>query len=338
MIIVNGSEGEGGGQILRSALSLSLVTGKAFRIVDIRGKRPRPGLRHQHVTAVRAAQAVSSAAVEGDAVGSRDLSFRPGVVSAGTYAFDIGTAGSTTLVAQTLIPALMLAESPSQLTLEGGTHNPMSPPFEFFARAYLPLLRRTGVDIRAKLARMGFFPAGGGRIELDITPASSLKPLALTERGALLRAQAEAVVARLPLHIAQRELRVLAEAFGWTEASLHAREERDSQGPGNVLTITLTFEQLTEVFTSFGERGVPAETVASNAVRAAKAYLDSGAAIGPHLADQLLVPMTLAGSGRFSTVAPTAHTLTNLRVIEKFVATPLRVREQPPGLWLVEVG
>ena len=338
MIIINGSEGEGGGQILRSSLALSLVTGKPFRIVDIRGRRRRPGLRHQHLAAVRAAQAVSSADVEGAALGSMALSFRPGPVRSGDYAFAVATAGSTTLIAQTLIPALMLAGGASRVTLQGGTHNPMSPPYEFLARAYLPLLRRMGAGIHATLSRRGFAPAGGGRFDLHVEPVGALAPIHLTTRGPLIRAECESIVARLPMHIARRELRVVRDAFGWPEEDLQAREDSESPGPGNVLIVTLTFGAATEVFTGFGEPGVPAETVAERTVREVESYLSLDVAVGPHLADQLLVPLAVAGGGSFTTAAPTLHTRTNLQVIRQFVPVPITTRETAPGAWLIEVG
>lgn len=338
MIVIDGSMGEGGGQVLRTTLALSLVTGSPVRIVGIRRNRLRPGLRPQHLTAVAAAQEISSAEVDGAEIGSAKLTFAPQRLRSGTYSFAIGTAGSTTLVAQTLIPALMLAEGPSHLTLEGGTHNPMSPSFESFARAYLPMLRAMRVRARATLQRAGYFPAGGGRIHVDITPPAVPMPLHIDVRGQLRRGQAEAVVAHLPLRIARRELDVVARSLGWVDADLQARSDSASLGPGNVLTITLTFDHLTEVFAGFGQRGIPAETVAQRTVDEVTSYLDSGGAVGPYLADQLLLPMALLGGGRFTTVAPTAHTLTNAQVIERFLDTSISADKRDDGMWVVKVA
>ncbi len=215
MLAIDGSRGEGGGQVLRSALSLAIVTGQAFRMFNIRAQRAKPGLRWQHLAAVRAAQAVSSAVVEGAGLGATELTFAPGDLQGGRHAFDVGTAGSTTLIAQTLIPALLRADRSFQVSIDGGTHNPMSPPFEFLADSYLPLLRRMGAHVEAQLVRRGFYPAGGGRIELTIGTSTGLAPIELCSRGALRRKQAVATVSRLPLSIAQRELATIGDALGW---------------------------------------------------------------------------------------------------------------------------
>lgn len=300
MIVIDGSQGEGGGQVLRTALSLSMVTGSAFRIANIRARRAGPGLRRQHLTAVQAAQTVSCASVEGASLGASEITFLPRKIRPGNYAFDIGTAGSTTLIAQTLIPALMLAPEPSRIRLEGGTHNPLSPPFEALNRSYLPLLTRMGVSVRATLLRPGFYPAGGGQIELSATPVKGMVPIDLSSRGALVSEEAYAVTSHLPESIADRELCVIRDMLGWPESALHARDEKRAKGPGNVVIVVLVFEQITEVFTGFGRRGVRAETVAAEVAKAARNHLSSNAAVGPYLAYQLLIPMSLAGGGRFT--------------------------------------
>src|SRR5688500_7677378 len=183
MLELDGSQGEGGGQVLRTSLALSLITGTPFRIVDIRANRNPPGLRKQHLTAVEAAAQVGDAEVKGAAVGARELTFAPRTVRTGDFRFAIGTAGSCTLVLQTVLPALMLQKERSALILEGGTHNPMAPPFDFLERVYLPLLARLGPQVKLTLDRPGFYPVGGGKLRCEIAPVERLAGLELLERG-----------------------------------------------------------------------------------------------------------------------------------------------------------
>ena len=183
MIVIDGSAGEGGGQILRSSLALSLVTGKPFRIENIRAGRTKPGLLRQHLTALAAATQIGKAKVEGAVLGSKIVSFTPRGVTPGDYHFAVGTAGSATLVLQTVLPALMLASGPSTLVLEGGTHNPSAPPFDFISKAFLPILNRMGPCIKVELERYGFYPAGGGRFRVSINPAAQLSPIDLLTCG-----------------------------------------------------------------------------------------------------------------------------------------------------------
>lgn len=337
MITIDGSSGEGGGQVLRSALALSMETGKAFRIINIRANRRKPGLLHQHLTAVKAACAICNAEVSGASLHSSSLTFTPGAVESGQWTFSVGTAGSTTLVLQTILPALMTARQHSQVTLLGGTHNPWAPPFDFLEKTLLPLLNRMGPRVSVKLIRPGFFPAGGGELVVDIQPAEKLQPLVITEQGKLLGCNARALLANLPRHIAQRELGVVRQRLGWQEESCHVEEITNSAGPGNVVLVEMEFEHLTEVFVGFGQLHVPAEKVAEKAASQAKAYLDSGASVGPYLADQLLVPMAIS-KGRFFTVEPTLHTRTNIELISRFLDTPITTRLLREGIWEIRLG
>ena len=196
MISIDGTFGEGGGQILRTALGLSLFTGQPFRIEKIRAGRRNPGLLRQHLTAVKAASKIGQAEVTGVNIGSTQLTFTPGRVAPGSYHFAVGTAGSATLVLQTVLPALLTSDDQDRqthLTLEGGTHNPFAPPFDFLAKAFLPLLERMGARIEARLERYGFYPAGGGRFEIAITPVKKLEPIELNERGKILNRRATAL-------------------------------------------------------------------------------------------------------------------------------------------------
>lgn len=327
LLELDGSEGEGGGQILRTALSLSMCTGTPFRMANIRAGRKTPGLMRQHLTAVQAAAEICGADVEGDRVGSQTLRFAPGPIRGGEYRFSIGTAGSGTLVFQTVLPALLRADAPSRVVLRGGTHNPLAPPFHFLERAFLPLLRRMGAEVALELARCGFYPAGGGEFAATLRPVPKLAPLVLMERGARLEAWAESYIAALPVHIARRELEVVGKRLGWDEDRLRLRGLSNDQGPGNALLITLRHEHVTEVFTGFGEKGVTAETVAERTVDQARRYLASGAAVGPFLADQLLLPLALAGGGSFTASALSRHTVSNAGIIRRFLDVDIRLEK-----------
>ncbi len=318
MITIDGSQGEGGGQILRSALSLAICTGQAFRIERIRARREKPGLLRQHVTAARAAAEISDAEMQGCDVGSGCLTFQPRTVRPGNYSFSIGTAGSCTLVLQTVLPPLLTAPGPSVVRISGGTHNKAAPPVDFLARAFLPLLARMGAAVELNLERHGFYPRGGGLIEVRIAPIDQLRPIEIRERGSSRRAYAESYISGIPLHVAERELRVVGRRLNWPAENLTVRAIPGEMGPGNVLVLTLEYEHITEVFTGFGERGRSAESVAEGTVREALQYLSHQAPVGPHLADQLLLPMALGGLTTFVTCAPTSHFESNAEVIRAF--------------------
>jgi RNA 3'-terminal phosphate cyclase (ATP) len=336
MLSIDGSRGEGGGQVLRTSLALSLVTGKPFRIERIRAGRPKPGLARQHLTAVLAAAEVARAEVEGAELGSRELLFHPGKAEPGDYRFDVGSAGSTTLVLQTILPALMTADRPSQLRLDGGTHNTFAPPVDFLEKAFLPVLERMGPSVHVTLRRHGFYPAGGGSIRVDVHPEPRLRRIELLQRGKVLQQTALGVVSRLPLHIAEREVDVVRRRMAWSAESVSAHEV-ESAGPGNVLTVEIHCEHVTEVFTGFGKRGVPAEKVAAGTVREARRYLKAGVPVGEHLADQLLLPMALAGGGTFHTLEPTSHTRTNAETVGCFLDVDVRIDEVEREVWEVAV-
>jgi RNA 3'-terminal phosphate cyclase (ATP) len=332
MIEIDGSEGEGGGQILRSALSLAICTQQPFRIANIRANREKPGLMRQHLTAVKAAAEICAGQVDGAELKSRALTFRPGKLAAGDYSFAIGTAGSCTLVFQTVLPALLIAPGPSTVRIAGGTHNRGSPPFDFLDRVFLPLLNRMGAQVSLTLSSYGFFPRGGGEIHARIIPAATFAPLALHARGALKQRCAEAYVAAVPIHVAQRELAVIGKALGFPPEQLLLRGLPNDAGPGNAVTITLEHEHVTEVFTGFGEQGVRAEQVAGDAVREASAYLSATAPVGEHLADQLLLPMALAGAGSFTATRVTPHLASNALVIERFTDRRIVIEPSPVGV------
>lgn len=318
---------QGGGQILRTALTLSAITGKAFRINRIRARRERPGLLRQHLTAVEAARAVCGAEVHGDTPGSQTLSFVPGAIRSGDYRFSIGTAGSCTLVLQTIMPMLWFAPEPSQLLVSGGTHNPMAPPVDFLIRAWLPLLRRMGVKAELTLERHGFYPAGGGRVRAVIQPCAALSPLRLTAPGDVTSLAADARVAAVPLSVAERELACLQRHF--PNITVNAKELPVSEGPGNVLLVDIRRAAVTEVLAGIGEKRVRAEQVAERLAHTVREYLQSGAAVGEYLADQLVLPMALAGGGEFTLSTASDHLRSNLAVIGQFL--PMDMTLEPLG-------
>ena len=319
----------GGGQVLRSALSLSMVSGRPFRIVNIRAQRSRPGLFRQHLSAVVAAAEVCGAEVEGAQLGSMALSFKPGAIKAGDYSFSIGTAGSCTLVLQTLLPALLRAPDNSRLRISGGTHNPAAPPSDFLQHAWLPLLRRMGAQLEMTLLRHGFAPAGGGQLELHVQPGQ-LQPLHLQQRGAVLDQQARCLLAGVPGHVGARELERLAKRLKLLEQALHFVHLPQEHGPGNALLLEVHCEQLTEVFAAFGQPRLRAEQVADQVAKQARDWLSGETAVAEHLADQLLLPMALAGGGSFTTPRRTAHLDSNIQVIEAFLPVQIHCETLAP--------
>jgi RNA 3'-terminal phosphate cyclase (ATP) len=336
-IDIDGAFGEGGGQILRTSLALSLVTGTPFRIRNIRAARAKPGLRKQHLAAVRAAVAVGRAQVSGDDPGSSELAFQPRGCFAGDYTFEVGSAGSCGLVLQTVLPALLMARHPSRLQLGGGTHNPFAPPYHFLQRTFLPLLNRMGPRVRSDLQQWGFYPAGGGRVGVDIIPAPRWSPLDLLSRGDLIRCDLQAILAGLPRHIADRECRAFNAAVS-RPFDARVEELPATVGPGNVLMATIEHTHITEVFSAFGRRGVSAENVATELAKAVNTYLATDAPVGPHLADQLLIPSALAGRGRYRTTPPTRHSHTNVAVIGQFLPVPISVQPVDTEVWEIRLG
>ena len=342
MIELDGAKGEGGGQILRTALALSLVSGQPFRIDNIRARRPKPGLLRQHLTCVQAAVAVGGGATEttarnaqgGEArLGDSCLQFTPGKARSGDYEFAVGSAGSCTLVLQTVLWPLALAQGASTLLLRGGTHNPMAPSLSFLTHAASCFAGDGAALMELELRRHGFYPAGGGEVLVQIhPPAQGIAAVNLMARGKLLGAWAECLHAGIPRGVAARELGVLKSAFGWADDQLRDRGLRANEGPGNALVVVLEYENITEVFASYGDKGSSAEQVAHRLVHDVRGYLAQTAPVGPHLADQLMIPLALAAlqgrPGQYFATELTEHALTNARVIEtflpvRFVMTPV---------------
>ena len=338
MITIDGSEGEGGGQVLRYAAALSLITGEPFTIENIRGGRQKPGLMRQHVTALEAASAIGNAEVSGLSVGSDALTFRPGSVTPGDYHFAVGTAGSTGLVLQAVLVPLMQAEARSRVVIEGGTHAMAAPPFEFIAHTLLPVIEKMGPRVSAKLERHGFFPRGGGRIVVEFEPAP-LSAVELTERGEYVSGEAEAIVAGVPFDVADRELGAMRKVLAdWPEEAFVPRQIPAEEGPGNALIATARFEHVTEVMSGFGKLGLPAEKIGKTTAKRMAGYLASGAFAGPYLQDQLLLPFALAKGGAFTSVKLSQHTRTAMDLIERFTGTGFRVGEGADKRHLIEVA
>lgn len=333
MIELDGAMGEGGGQVLRTALALSALTGTPFTIRRIRAKRHRPGLLRQHLTGVRAVAEVCGAEVSGDQLGSTELTFRPGPVKAGTYSFAVGTAGSAGLVLQAVLPPLMAAGGPSRIEVSGGTHNPASPPGQFLHHALYPLIARMGPRVRIELEAWGFYPAGGGRYVVDVEPAP-WRPLDLEERGGIVEIDLVAAVANLDPSIARRELVTARGVLGLDREAGRVLEV-PSPGPGNAVLAVVRAEHVTEVFTGFGQKRVAAEAVAASMAKECAAWRDAGVPVGMHLADQLLLPLALAG-GAFRTVEPTPHTVTAADVIARFLGRRPEISDLGHGVFRIE--
>jgi RNA 3'-terminal phosphate cyclase (ATP) len=329
-LVLDGSQGEAGGQILRTALALAAITGQAIQIKKIRAGRKKPGLAAQHLTGVRAAAAVCNARLIGDELGSQTLTFVPSELpKAGDYAFDVtearegGSAGATTLIFQTIVPLLALAEGDSTLLIRGGTHVAWSPPFDFVCDVWLPTLAQMGIEASLELTQWGWYPAGQGEIRATVKGrglGQAFSPLMLVERGEMLRVRGRAVAANLPSHIPQRMVtraRSLLARAGLEVRIEPQRVRAASAGAG--IFLTAEYERVRAGFSALGAKGKPSEVVAEEAVAALFAHRDSGAVLDKHLADQLVLPLVLAGgASSFTAEQVSRHLTTCIWVAEQF--------------------
>lgn len=347
-VYVDGSAGEGGGQILRTSLALACITGKNLHIENIRAARRNPGLAKQHLSCVHAAREICEGQCHGDALRSQVLDFRPGPIRGGDFSFDIGSAGSASLVIQTVLPALFLAGKPSTVSVTGGTHNPWAPPFDFLAETFLPAIGAAGFHADCKLIKHGFFPAGGGKITLDIQPwqQEAGRTIDLCEPSPERQIRARIYTAKLPEHIAQRQKRLLLQS-GLSVGNVEHIEVTDSDGPGNCVMLRLVASSggilkakgfgdggpslcsgRTTVFTAFGQRGKPSEKVVAEVADLAKDFSVSGAAVDRFLADQLLIYMAISRAGCYTTNDLSTHLTTNIETIKKFLPVTFKTEHQ----------
>ncbi len=332
MILIDGRIGEGGGQILRTALSLSAATGKAFRLIHIRRKRSKPGLRHQHLACVNAAAEICGAHCKGNRLESLELEFTPGLIRGGDYFFNIPTAGSTMQVMQTVLPILSRAAAASTVKVRGGTHNPGAPPFEFFTLSFLPLLKQLGITAEVQIHKHGFYPVGGGEIVAAIQPQNTPAPIfSLHQRGEPDTASAGILISWLPRSIAERESKILQQKLNWGENKITITEIADSPGPGNVLMIRVKYGAQNFLFTAFGQRGKPAEQVAAEACDMFTNFRLSKAALDEHLANQILLYLALANGGAYTAQSLSLHTKTNIEVIKRFLDLNIEAKKKDDG-------
>jgi RNA 3'-terminal phosphate cyclase (ATP) len=327
VVELDGSEGEGGGQILRSSLALSLLTGRPFHLRKARARRQRPGLQPQHLMSVNAAAAIGQAKVRGGELRSTDLFFEPGAIVSGKYDFMIGTAGATGLVLHTIYLPLALAGSgPSQLVVGGGTHVDASPCFHFLDITWLAYMRLVGIEVSLEMKRTGFYPRGGGTVIAEIKPCATVRGLHLPERQPVTAASGFSAIASLPEHVAERQARQARLRMKETAIAFDVREERWPGGPGSVMGIVLRTRPAPTLFFGLGARGKPAERVADEAVDQAIAYMEAGAgALDPHSADQVVLPLAFSREpSLFSVAEISSHLLTNIAVIRRFLDRDIR--------------
>ncbi|MFZ0035391.1 MAG: RNA 3'-terminal phosphate cyclase [Sedimentisphaerales bacterium] len=329
IVSIDGGTGEGGGQILRTSLALSCITGKALHIENIRAARRNPGLAKQHISCVQAACQICNGKCQGAVQRSKVLDFHPGFVQSGDYFFDVGSAGSASLVIQTVLPALFLADKPSTVAVSGGTHNPLAPPFDFFSETFLPAIATAGFHASCKLVKHGFFPAGGGKITFTIQPwrKNIHKTINFCEPTDKPQISAHIYTAKLPENIAQKQRNLLLQGKLDFKNIEHI-EITDSDGPGNCVMIWLCSSKHTTVFTAFGMRGKPSRNVISEIVSMAEDFLVSGAAVDHFLADQLLIYMAISKAGCYTTNELTAHLTTNMEIIKKFLDVDFCIDKQ----------
>jgi RNA 3'-terminal phosphate cyclase (ATP) len=344
MIKINGSHGEGGGQILRTSLAISAVLGQGAEIVDIRAGRKKPGLMPQHLTSCRAVATITGGKLEGAELGSTRLRFIPGTAKGGRYRFDVGevkpSAGSVGLILQTILPPLAFTRRSSEITLLGGTHTPWSPPVDYLREVFLPAIARMGLRAQISMERWGWYPRGGGVVQGRVKPVPMISGCDFSERGSLLSVEGLSVVSRLPMGIAQRQRQQALRRLQGEGLLVQIKvSEVPSVGPGTFIFLASRFERATAGFSALGKRGKPAEAVADEAVDQLLAHLRSPGALDAHLADQLVLYMALAqGPSRLTTSAISTHLLTNIWVLEQFLPGRLTVegREGESGTVVAE--
>jgi RNA 3'-phosphate cyclase len=325
MIEIDGSQGEGGGQILRSALALSIVTGRAMRINRIRAGRSKPGLRAQHLSSLEAAATIARASVSGNHIASSSVTFQPLQLHAGDYHFEIGTAGAASLVLQTICLPLSFTDGVSEVSIIGGTHVRWSPCFHYLDWQWAYFTSRIGFHLTIDLERAGFYPQGGGCIHAEIHPLGDISPLNLIDRGELLEIRGVSIACNLPQHIAERQRKRAIERLKYLGCDLRVEiEKMPSFNKGSLLCLIAVFENGRACYFGLGERGLPAERVADIAVDQLLRFIESDGCVDQYLADQLLLPLAFAtGVSELRTSEITRHLITNANVIRKFTSAKI---------------
>jgi RNA 3'-terminal phosphate cyclase (ATP) len=335
-VVVDGSFGEGGGQILRMAVSAAALLGRPLRVVNIRAKRNPPGLRPQHLVAVKGVADLTGGRVEGLRIGSTAIEFYPGPVRSGRFVIDAGTAGSTTLMLQSLLPVASFANGDVELELRGGTNNPMAPPVEYVTEVLLPVLRRMGVRAEVELVRRGFYPRGGGVVRARVRPVERLSPIEVVE-GRPVRVRVFAYSCKLPSHIVERMVRTASSMLrsrGFKDVVeetevLQRDDPKCSPDPGTGILVLVELDNgLRMGFDALGEKGVPAEKVAERAVGEALRQLSTGAPVDSHLSDQLVIWAALAdGRSRYRATELTSHAETAAYIAEKVIGASFEIED-----------
>jgi RNA 3'-terminal phosphate cyclase (ATP) len=341
MIELDGSEGEGGGQILRSALALSILTGRPFKLVNIRANRSKPGLQPQHLMCVRAAGMISSGTYKGGSVGSSVLYFEPGSLKSGNYTFSIGTAGATALVLHTVyLPLALQGDKPSEITITGGTHNIHAPCYHFLATTWAAYLARLGMKAELEMIQPGFYPRGGGEIRAVIHPCSRIHGLSLLSCPDLTTAGGFSATAELPESVGRKQARRLSARLKAEGVESHFPiEEWEAANPGSVAAVIFRQAPVPPLFFGLGERGKPAESVADDAADEAIAFRDAKAPVDPHSADQLLLPLAFSpDASEYKTSEITRHTTTNVETVQKFVERSIQIEYTEGKSGIVHLG
>ena len=325
MIEIDGAYGEGGGQVLRTTLTLAMLNNTPVKIKNIRAKRPKPGLMRQHLACVKASQEISSASVQGAYLGSTELVFIPNEITAGNYEFDIGSAGSTTLVFQTILLPLLSAKSASKVRFKGGTHNPMAPSLTCIKYGFIPLIRKMGGDVELEVAQWGYAPIGGGDWSCKVQP-SSLSALFLTKQGPMIDSRVRCYLSNIKPSVAERELAAYKKSC---KTSIEVLDQKFSKAvsTGNLLSHKLMFEEFQTCMSMLGRQGLSAEAVAKKLAGQVNEYIDSGCALNSYLADQMMLPLIVAGAGEYTTPEITQHAATNIWTIKKMTGKEIKTSE-----------
>ena len=334
LIEIDGSYGEGGGQILRTAIALSAVTGKPVKVYNIRAKRPKPGLQAQHLTGVKAVAMITKADVKGLQIGSMEVVFHPKVIQPGKYTFDVGTAGSISLVLQSLLPALAFAPAPVELEITGGTDVSWSPPIDYMRNVFIPMVGKMGYRIDMKTLRRGHYPKGGGKVVVRAEPVERLKPVELIEQGSVIKISGISHCVRLPKHVASRQAmaaKQVLQAKGFKDVELleeyYPPEKDPHLGPGSGIVLWAHTSANTIIGAdALGSPGKPAEKVGEEAATKLIEEISSGAAVDSHMGDMLIPYIALAsGFSKIKVSKLTLHAQTAIAVVEKFLDVSFKV-------------